>query len=71
VRDAVAVEVADLLAADGEAVLAAAADAGLDARPGGDLVGDDLAGAACLRGGHALHDAPRAVAATRGNWSYA
>src|SRR3954451_17032710 len=53
VGDAVAVEVADLLAAHREAVLAAAADTRLDARPRSDLVGDDLAGAAGLRGGHA------------------
>src|SRR4051812_13124463 len=44
VRGVVAVQVADLLAADGEAVLAAAAEAGLDAGPGRDRVGDGLAG---------------------------
>src|SRR3954447_4776837 len=59
----VAVQVADLLAADGEAVLAAAAEAGLDAGPGGDLIGDGLAG------GHGSHRRARAVAPARGNWS--
>src|SRR3954452_4919289 len=63
VRDMVAVQVADLLAAHGEAVLAPAAEAGLDAGPRGDLVGDGLAG------GHGAHHRARTAADTRGNWS--
>jgi hypothetical protein len=39
----IAVQVADLAALDLERELAAAAGAGLDARPGGDLLGDLLA----------------------------
>jgi hypothetical protein len=44
----VAVQVAQLAAAEPEAVLAAAADARLDARPGSDRVGDLLAGSSRL-----------------------
>ena len=44
VQHAVAVQMADLAAADRERELAARADAGLDARPGRDLLGDPLAG---------------------------
>lgn len=46
VSRAIAVQMTDLAAADLERELAAAAGAGLDSRPGGDLVGDALARAA-------------------------
>jgi hypothetical protein len=48
----IAVEVADLVTIDLEPELSAAAEAGLDARPGGDLRGDPLSG--CFWPGHRL-----------------
>ena len=65
----VAVQVPQLLAPDGEAVLAAAAPAGLGAGPRGDLVGDDRARGTRLSRAHAPHHRARTVPATRGNWS--
>jgi hypothetical protein len=44
VRGVVAVQVPELAAPDPEGELTAATGTGLDARPGGDLVGDLLAG---------------------------
>ena len=47
----VAAQVAELAAADAEAVLAPAADARRDSRPGGDLLGDALACRGCFAHG--------------------
>src|SRR5918992_3799381 len=48
VGDIVSVQVPELAAADREAELAAAADTGLDPRPGRDLLGDAFACSGCL-----------------------
>src|SRR3954466_614838 len=70
VGGAVAVEVADLAAADGEGELAATAGAGFDAGPGRDLAGDALArslvlghGASSSLGGSV--DAPQATSSSK------
>src|SRR5690242_12842272 len=65
VGGAVAVQVADLAAAEPEAPLAPPAVAGGDAAPGGDLVGDALAW--CRRGAHAIQGIPAVpLAVSRG-----